>query len=838
MKLPDNLTPTGATMLGATIPPADAAAANAKKQAEGTPKTVEQKASPLKVLTKELRTLTPAESKTKEVEFSEYSYQTMVETIADNLDIVNRLIISSPPVTMTDLHKTFYETMKLAYKFKKEDFDDPKKLKEYAEKFLQEHKGQAVRLAKELAEWEAATLQVATDREFVVPKKGEHSTKVRDDFTEVSFIQTQDGSVVSTKPTPRGFWDKVQFWQGKKVVTQIDRHIEGGRNMNVAAGLLNAEQKAYLDKCGWTSRALTPEELLTIDAKLSAKAAFRQEMFVKTGQKDLSKIEVNYIKKSGGTTSYINNRTAYFINEKSTSTRTIIAVLSVEGKNVAKEVKDKVEKEYAERDEKKDEEVVAANTVKKLKDKIAKIKSDANISEAKKTAKIAEIDAEIKRLSEQSQDFNRTKDIRGEIEEADRKKADAEKKLSEWVAKLGGGLTLSNLKKWSDVNDPLYVGRLEKTAGEKKRLLEKAEARKQDLESKIERIIKDNPHFFTDVEVPDGKGGFTVIKKADPTDVNVKRVLDRLEKFDKELVVLEGSGSDSTSELKKNSESADKNFDEAKKWVQDHAEIKALTEQYHKADSDLTRLKGVGITGEIDEVSARVAKLLGIVGASLATKDEVKDVINGVVSPRSTEIKTAMDAKEAEVEKSLVDKEEEKAHPDELSPEKKAQIESMEALIKLYEPPGKEAYEKTFATIESDEAVITNYDPEWDTVFPHDTTKAIKRLIHLYYGDGVSMKYSDQETLFKQVMTLFKTKAIIDIVIDDLEASPLANSGATVATKPATAGPDGLYTNAQILAMFPAGTRISTIDANKIDRDLAIKILDNIRKTIYNVQKI
>lgn len=848
MKLAVDLTPIGATMLGATVPPIDTAAADANKPAEGTPKTVEQKASPLKVLTKELRTLTPAESKTKEVEFSEYSYQTMLTTLTDNLEIVHRLVEAGDP--LADQHKTFYETMKLLYKFKKEDFDDPAKIKGYATKFLEEQKGLAVRLTKQLVEWKGATVQAATDRMLVEKEGGwglwkgrgpwsaEKSVKVKDDTSEVIFIQTQDGSVVSVRPTPQSLGEKIQFWKGKKVVTQIDRHIEGGRDMDLTSGLLNAQQKAYLEKCGYTSRALTPQELLEIDTELSAGSAFIQEMHIKTGHKDLSKIEVNYIKKSGGTTSYINNRTAYFINEKSTSTRQIIDVLSVEGRNVAKEVKVKVEKEFAERDKKKDEEVVAANTVKKLKDKIAEIKKSTAMSEAKKTAKIAEIDAEIKRLTQQSQDFTRTHTLRGEIDQAEREKVEAQTKLVEWVGKIGGGLNLADLKKWSDVNNPEHVGQLEKTAGERKKALEKAEARRLDLENKIERVVKDNPHFFANIEVPDGKGGFTVLKKADPTtDANVKRVLDRLEKLDDELIALEGVGADSISQLKTKSIDADDKFAGAKKWVQDHAEIKALCEKFHKADSDITKLKGIGITGEIDEVSERVAKLLGTVSASAATKDEVKDVINGVASARSTEIKTAMDAKEAEIEKSLLEKEEAKKNPDALSAEQQAQIESMEALIKLYEPTGKEAYEKILAAIESGEKNPINYDAEWDKIFPKDTTNAIKRIVQIFYGDGVMMKYTDQEALYKQVMFLLRTKKVLDIVIDDFEASSLANSTATAATKGA-GGPDGFYSDAEITAMFPAGQRMSTVDPYKIDRDLALKILDDIRKTIYDVQKI
>lgn len=851
MKLAVDLTPTGATMLGATLPPADTAATDSKKPAEGIPKIVEQKASPLKVLTKELRTLTPAESESKEVEFSEYSYQTMVDTITHNLKIVDQLVTTSSP-NITDMHRTFYETMKLLYKFKKEDLGRPEKLKEYAEKFLQEHKGPAVRMAKELAEWESATLQAATGRE-IVKRSGrgaEKSTRVKDETSEVSFIQTQDGSVVSTRPSPQGLLERAQWGKGQKVITQIDRIVKGGKNMDLSVGngLLSSAQREYLAKCGWTTKALNSQELLNIDTKLSSVAAFRQEMYVKTGQKDLSKIEVNYIKKtpiaplsSIFVTSYIDNKTAYFINETTTASTDIIDILRVEGRKVALEVKTKVEKEFAERDKKKEEEVIAANTVKKLKDKIEEIKKSANLSEAKKKAKVDEIEAEIKRLTQQSQDFTRTHTLRGEIEQAEKDRNEAEQKLREWVTKLPGGITFDDLKNWSDPTQPEYIEEIKQNIADEKEALGGAREELKTLEDSRSKIFKDIPNLIQEIPIYDNTGkAVGSIPKANATDPQVADALTELGTIRTRKAILEGIIGDSGAGLVKTIKDLEKKYSKVQRTVQANADIKALCEKFHKSDSDITRLKGVGITGEIDEVSARVAKLLGVVGASAANKDEVKEVINGSVSARSIEIKTAMDAKEAEIEKSLIDKEEAKKSPDALSAEKKAQIDGMEALIKLYEPSGKEAYEKTFATLESGETVKTSYDPEWDKVFPHDTTQAIKRIIHLFYGDGVMMKYSDQEVLYKQVMTLFKSKAILDIVIDDLEASPLANVANPVAVKPAAPGSDGLYTDAQIAAMFPAGTRLSTIDANNIDfnRDLALKILNHIRETIYNVQKI
>jgi hypothetical protein len=778
----------------------------------------ERSSSPLSIRAPELKAITvdTPEEREKKVELSQGSYNTLVNTITYHFDKINGMKNSVPPEAVIASEEEFYQTLiRISKQSPETDLGDLKdldpskpeeyaqklrKLEEVAKKFL-ERGGAEVRSIVKLAEIEGMSLQAATGREIVI-KGDKKYIAIEKEGKEITLLITEDGAVVTDEEFKKRWWH-----QGKKVLRRAKLKVVGGNRMEMdpSNSLLTNEQRNFLRACGYGTGNLSTDQLLAIDKRLAAIAALRMELYVKTGLTDLSQIELNFIKKDSGAGSafgrkYLDTKTAYFIREGTAGTN-VREILEAEGVAVTTEVKNKVQKEIEKRLKEEQETVMAQTTSGQLQERIKEIEESAKMEDVEKEERKNIILREIRRLEEEYKLFGRKDSLPGEKSEAEKTRDETKRGLRDRAPHAGA--TEDELIKWSST-DPAEIEswrstkvQLDKLEKEKTALqaqIEDFKSELKDLEAeKLPDLVvitsKDPAGIVTAVQDPHAGA----IARVDRHNAREKELRDKIDELRKKIHEDHWPGGGGLT-LDKWISGLNDRYTTRKQKVEDDSTTKQLCDTYHQM----------------------VRKIEDLEHERLSTEDKITHLPGG---------ETTKD----DIIKKIKALREEQEHLGEPTGQKKLEIQALKALIPTFDQAKKVERDERIRRLEQG-IIVTRSAPDWVAYPP-----TLRRVIHLLWGDEVMLMYPESKDLVEQVKVFMKTSKYLDVIIDTIETETGIFGGGFDANRNALMT-DGLYNN--ISNVFYATAGITSLPVSRIDRDLVLKIMENLRVKALNITAI
>lgn len=731
------------------------------------------------------------EMKKKKVDLGE-GFNTAVSTMVEQFTLIDKMPVAARPANTT-LPGLFYETVKMKYPGTNAD-----NIQEMAEKFLKENGGAGIRMAMKLAELEAATLQAFSGREF---KKGK--TKTAWEVRMKTKLKQGAKGITKEKIPVR----KIKRLPGGRTKVEIETEYElvGGETGVITPSLLDNYQQALLNHYDLGAGPLTEEQMEAIDDRLLSVAAFKKEIYQKTGLKKTD-LELNYIKNTGAGRDYLTTKISHLIGEGRPGTD-VRDILQAEGVAITSEVKKKVQDEIAEKKKKARETKQDERTSARLREQIKKIKENSKLSEAEKQIRIREIDDQLKRLQGQLELFSRDRLLPGEKTDAQALRDAAERILKDREALIprpAGETNPVDLIKWSgDSTQP------ESCISLKARLdnLEAEWNRYTQMLGDLREQLKDHnagrpPTELKKITQVDPSTGISTTIEPDPQDVLEKKnwqiTKDKLEadlnELRKKMRVdswLGGASlADQITEIRA--------VYQRRKAVIDDAENRRIIDEYHNADK--------------------------------AYKEKIAEHANVLTEKGKLGGKT-----EAQIKLEIKKLEEEKTKVGEPGGADRVETQSLEALVPVFDAQSTVKTEREDRLTTAEHAALgldvydMDYGPQWK-----DFPDAVKRVAQLVWGDDVLEANPSNKSLAEQVMVLMKSEKYLTIIAKTLESAPGIGiaGGPNVATLTA-AKTDGSFNNIADVFNLPAGLKSVSID--KVDKKIIDKIIAEMRNAALNV---
>lgn len=352
------------------------------------------------------------------VKLEEKSAATLVETIVFHHKKITENRKLATPSSVPGAYDTLYDLF--------EEFrsglppGDQNNIELCAQKYL-EQSGINVLLAFKAAEIDAYCLQAASGGMFEV---GKDLVKTKEPVKTTRYVMTSNGleevEEIAGRFVIRGhkFGEKTT----KKVTGVPISFIDGDRmEVGTVNTLLTPAQQEYLRYCGWTTGNLDDAQKKTIRNRLLAVARLRTELYAKTGVEDLTKIELNFIKKDTlgfrGRT-YRDTKIAHFLGEQGAAGANVREILAAEGVQIASEERKKVKEALVKTEEEAAKASVETDTPTQIDQEIERLKSESmSVPRQEEQKKL--YDYQIKKLQEKLGLFTRKKILPVEIDDAE-----------------------------------------------------------------------------------------------------------------------------------------------------------------------------------------------------------------------------------------------------------------------------------------------------------------------------------------------------------------------------------------------------------------------------------
>jgi len=787
---------------------------------------------------KEMRHLVPEDTKAEPVKL-EKTYFTLLNTGVYHFGKLAEAKKILTTTRFTDFQEEFYQTLQgfNNRQQKKFDLSKSKELEACVDAFLkqpdEEMRGKAVRMVFKLAQLEVATMQGATggmytDKDVKGKQMGQVAFPKEEKEVDIVLDETTLEPIVESTTKPWIKMGPIKFGKVPETV-QVPRQLrfEGAKHMYLTSNsLLSSGQVEFLKACGYKNGDLSSDEMISIKKRMLSLVALEREMYAETGFKTIGVKDLNFIRANYGTgfMEYVDFRKARLLGEKEVASGgNLRNILEAEGMQISTEIKAKVQKEFDERMKKEKEEVYQRKTVEILKQRLEEMKKSSGMSDKLKELRTAEIKAEIAKLGGDLEQLYRARSLPGDIKNAQKERDDLHAKLTEVATQ--SGISVDKLIDLTDPSSPDSFARAGKKLQDRQKRLEAAKAELKSKEDVYNALTSQNPGLFSDTTKEDKQGNKVTQKKFEATDPQVQKLITRIDAYEDLIRALEREIGDDTKGLIKEIKKLTDEYDDVKSIVEDNADTKALAGQYHTANNKCNKLSGSGaVSGEIDDVSKVI---VGLVGGGIS-QAEVKAVLDGSISDptRAGVIRAEIEKKGKEINKAILDKNEEIAHLGEFTGKDKLDVQVIEALVPLYEKTGVEARNNRVRQAESD-GIVTHSSPEWDHIPP-----AIRRIVHLLYGDEV-MYDPQQKEMADKIRTLLSSKDYLDDVMSPLEA---LRPGASLSNLLATQTYSGYYDDLKAV-LLPAYL-IWNVDATKIDSEIMKKVIDNLQKRAVNLSTI
>lgn len=774
----------------------------------GPPALPEAKPSSLSIRVPEIKPLTvdTPEERNREFALSEKNFNTLVNTVTYHYGIIDKMKAAGDPTLV--YQNNFYDAFKEFCASQVVDLKDPDKLKQAASDFLhqkmgKEGSGQIVLSVLKLAQTEITTIQAASGSLYAVEKRDK---KYKDIVSkERTLTVTEDGAVEEVKEHEKAWWQA----SGKKELRSIKFKVKGGAGMDLQAGntLLNASQRGFLKNAGWAAGVNTVLDDRQIDAleeRMSAVAQLEIELYTKSGLKDLSQIQLNFIKPDNGGGSYSGRkysdpRTAYFLGERSVGADMSVILLA-EAEAITADVKTKVKTELdkvrKENEQKSDRKVA----VQLLQERIKQIEKDAQLEDFEKEGKKNAIQKEIDRLNSNGRLFVEQAALPGEIVEVRKTEDEALQKVDDLHVRTG--VARDDLIKWSSTNsaEPESWRSIELKIKQFKEQRVSIQEQIDDLKAELKDYAAPAPKLGVIEHKDPVTGAVIATENPHPTDITqveeyARRKKDLQDKIDAlrrkiDTDIVPGTGKS----LKDNISDLNQKFTDRKHKVEEDPATKEVCDAYHKAKADVKK------------------------------KEDRKTYVDATIAALPAGENTV-----ALIKDKLRTEREKLEHAEELSGQDKYEIQAIKALIPIFEDTSVEKTSNLFKRLDYGEKIDTHYTPEWNS-YPD----AVKRLVHVLWGDEVMMGYPDKKELTDNIKVLLRSTKYLDLVIDKMEAT-VGPTFAVSAFKGAGTT-DGLYND--VAEVFVPGTIIAGINPTAINKSLMDSIVDTMRETAVNVKKI
>lgn len=727
----------------------------------------------------------------------------LIDTISSHFRIMKAMKDDKRP-NNTTMRGRFYVVFREYLRKNNVNLDtlNDKDLRDYSAQFLSLG-GAQIRMGLKLAEWEAATLQMASGWQLVEKQRegspgGNHPR------------------VYELVQTPNGLQRKEKRWQMPSSVLSVADKVggifnkkgkydyTGGDEMKiiqaVQAGLLSAEQQAYLEACNWENRQLTDQEKIKLDTRLNAITDLRHELYIKTDVPS-HKITANDLNFIGNTDrnplgrGYFDTKRVHFLGEGMTG-RNVMEIIQNEGLAIAKEVREKVNEKLG-KEPTRDELT------------LQRLQAEHQSLESKKptagqiAAEQRRIDAEIGQLQVALAKYDLQPKRATELLAAQKRlqeAIDALNRRATEIASITGGVSPKDLVKWADPQDAAGWVKLEEEA----KTLERQFTNKKDVLAKKQHRLEAN--FQNPPPTQE-----TIEKDAQGNVVKVIPVSEQMIKFFDTWVEQRG------------------NLLKEIKQLEDDITSGTLETQWVTVKNKMQRRKDVvedPVTKKaINEYLDAFAAESSASNAKTSVDDEVKILQrqNKTVESISDEIAKKMKQKENAGGPKLEDQ---------------AEVKALNALEKAYDQ----------ATAEECDSLINNADfgespLEYNHVVWAGYPECVVRCMQLIWGNDILFPTEKNKDLVDQVQTLMRSPRYLDIFVTQLEAFHLstlriplmpANSYVDLNAAKASKDADGTYKVDAIKTMF-TGKAISTVRFDLINRSVIERIREEMRKKALHI---
>lgn len=749
-----------------------------------------------------IRIRTP-EAEGKPAEISQPVYDTLVNTITFNLEILDEIPEAQRPAIL----KEFIDVFKAQNPGLK-DMKDKVKVREAAVKFLSGDERKAVLAAFKVMEWEASLLHGASGARFegkdpeIVSKDGE---------TDIVFIDPKTGILTTQKVDSRNWWKRnVRIRNRNDVRGEKELKINTTLTTGVGSQITDASDIAYLDKCGWVNgtNIQTAANREILFKRLFSVAQARSELFSETGltADEISK-RLNFVDSSGRLK--IAGREAHFIGEVSGG------YTPAEFTSELHTIIDKIKTDTLEKLTKRKKESAEARVKDQIGKKIDDLKKGEIITPEEKEAEQRVIDQEIKEIKAKAELFTRNKLLTGEITEAQRALDEALRLVNEKQGNIAllPGETI-DLLAWSDPSSPEYWGAHENAANilETRRAAINSEIESLQAEISSERSQRPSAEAVkrTITKTKDNSG--VDVETIEEPDADVKaefnasrtRVVALQIEVDNKRRSIDtidiGSGMSLNQTIYELRSSADRR----KQIVEGDAVTKGLLESYRDKERALKQKND-----EQTDTNTRIA---------------------GVIIPPETPAEAEVRLREA-----IKKKEKEKESVGKASLDDQREISALSSIKEVITDPAKKAaMEQRLLDHEVGAYEDLEVSPEL-----RDYPPVILQAIKLMFGPEAlssagSTEDETSETVedspYKRAKALLESQWYVKIIIEQIENQNSATDRVAFAGSRTPGGQNQEITMANLKGLI-TGKSIDTLGKDEVSEATIRKIIDEIRKS-------
>ncbi len=715
----------------------------------------------------------------------------VVDSVVKTIEFHNRL--AGNPLPAGSFHESFLAYFQKA--FPEADLSNPDVVRDCADQFLK--KGVNVRLAMELLEWEAATLQARSGVHFELRQKASKSTN------RIKATLSPDQGYSSYVVDKSNFIARLLRKTANKYDIVLDDNLG-------ASGLLDADQKAFLAEWptyGSAGGAITDTQRMAIANRLDVIAGLRTEMYFATGMTDVRNIEFNFIGKGGiADRVYLGaaSRIQHFHGE-TTSTGDIKEAITKEMGAIAAEESAKINKTLKEKLEANNNNTLGVNKKESLLASAADDEKDKILDPEAQAIKQAEqqriIDTETTTIA----DLKKYIELQENLPKVDQEIGSMEDELK--LMSLSLGLSENDLLTWGDESsgnsDSVYQmeARLAELKGKATPFREKIKSIEEDMrehKANERRIAISRPNI----------------------DTKLAQAIGQIESSDFEPTWL-------AAQNKLESSLAD-----AKKELSD---LKEGAQSLLKAESDLKGpIEKRKFYIERDDVKAKLAdlkqkRLEKLRSERAINKLKTKLASENVDDSDSERMRKNVEAKVLEHGKNKIKAEEEQKKLG-VNEEKERTANAKTGLSTVFSPEGKREWEQRFATTEQMRAnkvddEVWFYDKEWGKYPP-----VMLKLVQTLYGPEVLGRNPPNADLVKQVHALLETSGYLKIVVGAIE------DGANVdPAKKITIAADLSKITPDEFANLIANSPFKDLAIQDLSKDTILAILDSLYKDMTNM---
>lgn len=767
-----------------------------------------QKEIALKVAASEVENvrIRSADNESKMIEISKPVFDTLLNTATFNIEIFNEIPEAQRPAILKDfteaLKKYKPSTPELQKELTNIDFKDKAKVKKLAEDFLMHGGGDALLSTFKVMEWEASLLHGASKARF---KGKDPNSAKKNNEEDIVYQDPKTGQLTTEKVDSSHWWNRM--FSGKDVRGEKKLNISPTIATGAGSQILDANDIAYLDKCGWVNgtNIQTAANRTVLFQRLYSVAQARSEIFSETG---LTSTEVNqrlnFTDENGNLKTV--GRGVHLVGE--TAGGYTAAEFAAEAHTITEKIKtDAIEKLNELKKKNKTEQ-----RGKQLTKRIEQLGEEKDMDQDQIDAEKAVIEQQITDKKAEAHLFDRQKLLPGEkvITEKTRDKND--QALDDRAADIG--VPRSDIEDWSaDSSNPLSWRSMQER-------VDLLTIELQPINDKIKRLEEDREFWV-------GREPKTPYSRTVAKDGAVKETgKDNWDKYEKRIKDIEDQLTEAQKELSEKAwvgreagggKTAEKILTELtleiarrKQIVENPDTQKAITD-YKTAD----KLHTQKIQEEIDN-NNKIDELRQKDPATLAFTETVAQA-------------------ETRIRKEIKDLKEKQENVGKVDAGDQREVASLEIVAGLYDDPvKKDAMEQRLVFQDGGSPPDLEFSPEFK-----DYPKVVLQAVNLMFGPEALSSTAGNPELFKKAKSLLESKWFVQVIIDQIEiqnglVNPIAgppNPAKVAFGAPRVSGDKNVEIDMAALKLLTTAHPIDTYGIDKVNRQTIENILEGISKS-------